>query len=147
MLNFRASGARLGPDQKGVPFELTCRPDQHRSSSSQSLKYTTHLVLGQVVQQLLDLVDIVGLVLQPRPLDALRKCGWSLFHEVLFDLLELLVVLSTGLEGRLDKVGLREVQVDRGWRVDIERIERFSSPLHKMDGQNHSRKTGASLPG
>jgi hypothetical protein len=57
------------------------------------------------------------------------------------------VVLTTGLEGRLDKVRLGEVQIDRGWRVDVQRIERFSSPLHRMDGQNHSRKPGTSLPG
>ena len=69
----------------------------------------------------------------PAPLDARDARRWSLSHEVLFDLLELLVMLSTGLEGCLDKVGLREVQIDRGWRVDIQRIERFSSPLYTDD--------------
>jgi len=77
------------------------------------------LVLWQVKEQLLDLVDIVALELQSSPLDTLRESRRALLDKVLLDLLQLIVVLTRRLERGLDKVRLRQVEVDRCWGVDV----------------------------
>ena len=108
-------------EAKRVRSSLGARPERRTVG--------VDLVLWQVEQQLLDLVDVVALELQTRPFNTLRESRRSLFDEVLLDLLQLIVMLTGRLERSLDKVGLREVQVDRCWRVDVKCIECFSSPL------------------
>ena len=73
---------------------------------------STHCVLRQAIQQLLDAVHIVILKLHPRPDNALLKCQRLLRDQELMDLLDLFTRLATVLERRLDKVRLREICVD-----------------------------------
>lgn len=73
------------------------------------------------------------LKLEAGPLDALLKRDGLVGNEVLVDVVELLVGLARVLERRLDKVGLRQVEVDVGRRVDEEGVESLSSPLQSGD--------------
>lgn len=66
--------------------------------------------------------------LETSPLDTLGKGGWTV-DEVALNLLELLVVLSRALESGLNKVGLREVEVDSLRRVDVEGVKGLACPL------------------
>ena len=129
MLKDSASGARLGPDQKGTPFELTLMSATRAEVTSPDGGESADLVLWKIKQELLDLVHIVELVLQAGPLDTLRKRSRALLDEVLVNLLQLAHVLTRRLERRLDVVGLREVQVDGRRRVDEQGVERFARPL------------------
>jgi len=93
------------------------------------------LVLGQVKEQLRDLVDVVVLVLQTSPHDTLLERPRTLLDQVSLNHLELFVVLTRALEGGLDVVGLREVQVDGRWRVDVQSVKGLTGPLDSvLDG-------------
>jgi hypothetical protein len=93
------------------------------------------LVLGQVEEQLRDLVDVVVLVLQTSPHDALLERPRTLLDQVSLNHLQLFVVLTRALEGGLDVVGLREIQVDGRGRVDVQSIKGLTGPLDSvLDG-------------
>jgi hypothetical protein len=133
-------------DVKFERIRRTLRPRPERLTGRRQL------ILGQVVEQLLDLVDIVFLKLEPRPLDALFKAPRSFLHEVLAHRLELFQLLARRLE-LLDKVGRREVQVDIGRWVDKELVKLFSRPLDRVfdrvgevfDGTRRNRLLGRVL--
>lgn len=78
------------------------------------------------------------LKLEAGPLDALLKRDGLVGDEVLVDVVELLVGLARVLERRLDKVGLRQVEVDVGGRIDEEGVESLSSPLQSGDNASFS---------
>jgi hypothetical protein len=69
------------------------------------------------------------LKLEPRPGDTFLERDGLGSDEVLVDVVQLLVRLARVLERRLDKVGLRQVEVDVRRRVDKERVEALAGPL------------------
>lgn len=93
------------------------------------------LILWQVEQQLRDLVHVIVLILQSSPHDTLLKRPRALLDQVTLNHLELVVMLTGTLEGRLDIIGLREVQVDGSRWVDVKSVESLSGPLDSvLDG-------------
>jgi hypothetical protein len=84
------------------------------------------------VKELLDLVSVIVLELEPRPLHTLLESQRLLGDEVLMKMVDLLVLLSSVLESGLDEVGLGEVEVDVGGRVDEQLVESFSRPLTRF---------------
>ena len=83
------------------------------------------------MQELLDLVPVVVLKLESRPLYALVERERLVGDEVLVDVVDLLVLLAAVLERRLHKVGLRQVQVHVRRRIDKQLVEPLARPLQR----------------
>ena len=91
------------------------------------------------MEKLLDLVPVVVLELEPSPFHTLLESQRLLGDKVLVKMVDLLVLLSSVLEGSLDEVGLGEVEVDVGRRIDEELVESLSRPLQKRGGKGRRR--------
>ena len=100
------------------------------------MEIATHLITGQVVQQLLEVVAVVFLELQSGPLDTLLKAGRLVGLQKFQDGLQGLVLLTGRLQG-VDVVGLTEVQVDVAGGIDEQSIELLASPLEEMSSVNY----------
>ena len=101
----------------------TSRDSKHRRIEA------TYSILGHAVKKLFDLISVVVLELEPSPLHTLLESQRLLGDQVLVEMVDLLVLLSSVLEGSLDEVGLSEVEVDVGRGVDEKLVESLSRPL------------------
>ena len=110
----------------GVKFERIGRPLRARPEEGAG---RGDGVLWHRREQLLDLARVVVLKLEPRPSDALLERNRLGGDEVLVDVVQLLIRLARVLERRLDKVGLRQVEIDVCRRVDKKRVEPLAGPL------------------
>lgn len=89
-------------------------------------------VLGQAEKQLLDIVVIVLLKLEPRPDDALLKRQRLSGNEIRENGVDLLLRLARELQVILEVVGVRQICVNCLRRLDEQGVELRTTPLNAV---------------